>query len=120
MKNTLIACILFATVMHSLARSIISEDEDNGVLTASTGSKSGDHSDFLKITKAPPARVAQPFGSTIELECEAVGSPIPIVEWVHGSGRLSSVSINMIIRLEKVNLINSPFTDNSLTNSKQT
>lgn len=94
MKNTLIACILFATVMNSMARSIITEDDDNGVLSSSSsGSKTSEHSDFLKITKAPPARVAQPFGSTIELECEAVGSPIPIVEWVHGSGRLSSVSI---------------------------
>lgn len=79
--------------MNSLARSIIAEDEDNGVLGSSSSSKQADHSDFLKITKAPPARVAQPFGSAIELECEAVGSPIPIVEWVHGSGRLSSVSI---------------------------
>lgn len=95
MKKLLIVLILSAVFINSLARTIISEEDDNGVFgssSSSSSSKSMEHFDFLKITKAPPARVAQPFGSVIELECEAVGSPIPIVEWVHGSGHLSNVS----------------------------
>ncbi|XP_035780952.1 neural/ectodermal development factor IMP-L2-like [Anopheles albimanus] len=54
---------------------------------------------FVKITTPPPARVAQIRGTTVELECEIVGSPTPSVQWVHGSGQTADwedISVNVI------------------------
>uniref|UniRef100_A0A182PSW2 Ig-like domain-containing protein n=1 Tax=Anopheles epiroticus TaxID=199890 RepID=A0A182PSW2_9DIPT len=54
---------------------------------------------FVKITSAPPARVAQIRGTTVELECEIMGSPTPTVQWVHGSGQTADwedISVNVI------------------------
>ncbi|XP_040156857.1 neural/ectodermal development factor IMP-L2 [Anopheles arabiensis] len=54
---------------------------------------------FVKITAAPPARVAQIRGTTVELECEIMGSPTPTVQWVHGSGQTADwedISVNVI------------------------
>lgn len=85
--KSVIAFIFLATFLaQSIGHPVGLDEEDNLLSPAQTGNKQG-LNDFLKITKAPPARVAQPYGSTVELECEVIGSPIPIVQWVHGSGQ---------------------------------
>uniref|UniRef100_A0A336M8U6 CSON006810 protein n=1 Tax=Culicoides sonorensis TaxID=179676 RepID=A0A336M8U6_CULSO len=84
-----VICLIFMVVIAtSMARSISLDDEDNSVNPlVATQQKIESRNDFVKIVKSPPARVAQPLDSTIELECEVVGSPIPIVQWVTGSGQ---------------------------------
>ncbi|XP_065093358.1 neural/ectodermal development factor IMP-L2 [Ochlerotatus camptorhynchus] len=64
-------------------------EQDNS-LSASSSSSSGPRMarpNFVKITSPPPAQITQVRGSTIELECEVMGSPTPYVQWVHGSGQ---------------------------------
>lgn len=48
-------------------------------------SKAKPQIDWVKISEAPPAKIVQPIGATIELECEATGSPAPVIYWVRGS-----------------------------------
>lgn len=114
--NISLVLLFTATIATSRARSIASEEDDNSV--SAGNQKSSEHTDFVKITKAPPARVSQPVGSSVELECEAVGSPIPIVQWVHGSGQYVNVSKIILQKLTyfKLNL----FTTNSLMTLRQT
>lgn len=40
--------------------------------------------DWVKITKAPPQKVVQKLGESVEVECEIMGSPAPFVEWFEG------------------------------------
>ncbi|XP_058057358.1 neural/ectodermal development factor IMP-L2 [Anopheles bellator] len=82
-------------------------DLDADGTMASSGASSGPSSvggpslrpTFVKITSPPPARVAQIRGTTVELECEIMGSPTPTVQWVHGSGQTADwedISVNVI------------------------
>ena len=48
--------------------------------------------DWLQISEAPPAKIVQPLGTTIELECEVSGSPTPAIHWVRGTNPKHSVS----------------------------
>lgn len=68
-------------------------DQDNS-LSASSSSTVPRMSrpNFVKITSPPPVQITQVRGSTIELECEVMGSPTPTVQWVHGSGQTADVS----------------------------
>lgn len=84
MNSFLVLC--FAAICTSTFAASIGMEPDENSLIPSISDDSRTPKDFLKITKAPPARVTQPSGSTIELECEAVGSPVPVLHWVHGSG----------------------------------
>lgn len=52
--------------------------------------------EWIKMSKKPPSKVHYHPGQTIELECEIVGSPAPIVSWVRGTGQLVNVSFNSI------------------------
>lgn len=77
---------------NCLGRSISSEP-DNSLSANSVNSVTYEQPrDWVKISRAPPARVTQVRGTTIELECEVMGSPTPIVQWVHGSGQMIDVS----------------------------
>lgn len=83
-------------------------DQDNSLSASSSASSSSSSSasasrvarpNFVKITSQPPAQVTQIRGTTIELECEVMGSPTPYVQWVHGSGQTADwddVSMNII------------------------
>uniref|UniRef100_A0A8D8KVF8 Neural/ectodermal development factor IMP-L2 n=1 Tax=Culex pipiens TaxID=7175 RepID=A0A8D8KVF8_CULPI len=76
-------------------------DQDNSLSASSSSSSSSSSAsasrvsrpNFVKITSQPPAQVTQIRGTTIELECEVMGSPTPYVQWVHGSGQTADVSI---------------------------
>uniref|UniRef100_U5EZP6 Putative neural/ectodermal development factor imp-l2 n=1 Tax=Corethrella appendiculata TaxID=1370023 RepID=U5EZP6_9DIPT len=70
-----------------LGRSI--PEQDNS-LTSSSNSNSNSkyRREWIKISKAPPVTVKQSRGQTVELNCEVIGSPTPIVQWVHGSGQM--------------------------------
>lgn len=94
-KNQIIVLTFMLIIASTMARSISLEDEDNSLSPSPSRNqqKVETRNDFVKIVKAPPARVAQPVGSSVELECEVVGSPIPMVQWVHGSGQYVNVSL---------------------------
>lgn len=92
--NQSIALFLMVMIGTTMARSIALDDEDNSLSPSSTRQQKNEgRRDVLQIKKAPPARVIQPVGSSVELECEVVGSPTPMVQWVHGSGQYVNVSL---------------------------
>lgn len=80
-------------------------DQDNSLSASSSASSASasasrvSRPNFVKITSQPPAQVTQIRGTTVELECEVMGSPTPYVQWVHGSGQTADwddVSMNII------------------------
>lgn len=50
--------------------------------------------DWVKITQSPPAQVMHPAGTSIELECEATGSPTPVIEWVRGGRKDAELALD--------------------------
>lgn len=48
--------------------------------------------EWVQISEAPPTKVEQKIGSTLELECEVTGSPVPTVHWIRGNKFESDVS----------------------------
>lgn len=73
-------------------------EQDNSLSASSSGSRVT-MPNFVKITSQPPAQITQVRGTTVELECEVMGSPTPYVQWVHGSGQTADwddVSMNII------------------------
>ncbi|XP_055544660.1 neural/ectodermal development factor IMP-L2 [Wyeomyia smithii] len=74
-------------------------DQDNSLSASSTGPRTTIRPNFVKITSQPPSQITHLRGSTIELECEVMGSPTPNVQWVHGSGQAADwddVTMNII------------------------
>lgn len=100
----LAAALLLALSAAGTSGRAVDLDPDSA-LSASAGSSSEGvrgrdiRPTFVKITAAPPARAVQIRGTTVELECEVMGSPTPSVQWVHGSGQTADwedVSVNVI------------------------
>lgn len=50
--------------------------------------------DWVKITESPPSKVFHPAGTSVELECEATGSPAPSITWVRGKSARSAAALN--------------------------
>lgn len=78
-------------------------EQDNSLSASSSSSSSSGprmaRPNFVKITSPPPAQITQIRGSTVELECEVMGSPTPYVQWVHGSGQTADwddTTVNII------------------------
>lgn len=49
--------------------------------TSVAGAKGDNH--WVKISQGPPTLITGAQGTTIELECEAIGSPAPSIYWLH-------------------------------------
>ncbi|XP_055602793.1 neural/ectodermal development factor IMP-L2 [Uranotaenia lowii] len=100
MINLKILCLV--AVLVSLAPHIsgraVDLDQDNSLSASSSGSRVT-RPNFVKITSPPPMQITQVRGTTVELECEVMGSPTPYVQWVHGSGQTADwddISMNII------------------------
>uniref|UniRef100_A0AAG5CUU0 Ig-like domain-containing protein n=1 Tax=Anopheles atroparvus TaxID=41427 RepID=A0AAG5CUU0_ANOAO len=102
----LMVALLLALMATGSSGRAVDLDPDS-TLSASAGSSSSEgvvrgramRPTFVKVTAAPPARAVQIRGTTVELECEIMGSPTPTVQWVHGSGQTADwedVSVNVI------------------------
>lgn len=74
----------------SCAQSRAIEDLDNSIAQVEQHIAEG--RDWVQISEMPPAKVMQTIGSTIELECEVTGSPVPTVHWIRGNKFDSNVS----------------------------
>jgi len=47
--------------------------------------------DWVKISEAPPLVVNTRLGERVEIECEALGSPAPHIQWLRGERIVSQV-----------------------------
>lgn len=62
------------------------DDLDNSIqLTNNNDEKMFADRDWVEISLAPPPKLIQQAGNSIELECEVTGSPQPSIQWVHGN-----------------------------------
>lgn len=48
--------------------------------------------EWVKISQAPFRFISAALGSRVELECEAIGSPIPVMQWLKGHQPLTEVT----------------------------
>lgn len=101
MYNFLLLLFLSSAYSATLPLQSMRSDRISNSLSP-TGNEVGalmQYQDFVKITEAPPKLVSEPLGAVIELECEAFGSPAPVIQWVKGTTRLTeneSYESNMI------------------------
>lgn len=51
------------------------------------------HTEWVKISEPPFPFISRTLGSRVELECEAVGSPTPVMQWLKGHQPLTEVCI---------------------------
>lgn len=49
--------------------------------------------DWVKIAEAPEPIVNEALGARVELECEAVGSPAPTIQWLKGTNPITEVRL---------------------------
>uniref|UniRef100_A0A182Q760 Ig-like domain-containing protein n=1 Tax=Anopheles farauti TaxID=69004 RepID=A0A182Q760_9DIPT len=101
-------CLLLSVLVTPGSGRAVVLDPDSALGASASSSSEGVRADggsrvmrptFVRITAAPPARVAQIRGTVVELECEIMGSPTPTVQWVHGSGQTADwedISVNVI------------------------
>lgn len=80
-------------VTNSNANSI-HDSSTNAVGSAANGNPSAALFDWVKITESPPTKVFHPAGTSVELECEATGSPAPSIGWVRGKSARSAAALN--------------------------
>lgn len=71
------------------------EEPDNSIQSEENQYTGG--RDWVKISEAPPPKIVQQIGNSVELECEVSGSPPPSVHWVRGNKPVDSVSNSMPI-----------------------
>lgn len=97
MKNLVILFVTFALLAcncfgHVIPEAFSSEEADNS-LTSPSEPQPVAKKEWLKVSKKPPTRLHYHDGQSLELECEVIGSPAPVVEWVRGTGQRIDVSI---------------------------
>lgn len=51
----------------------------------------GQTNEWVKIGQPPFRYITVSLGSRVELECEAMGSPIPVMQWLKGNQPLTEV-----------------------------
>lgn len=85
--NAQILLSVFALIVCIVSGRTI-EEVDNAVSGEPQFSES---SEWVKISHAPPKRVEHQYGATVELECTAMGSPPPSIQWVRGTKPIDTV-----------------------------
>ncbi|KAF5291795.1 hypothetical protein FQA39_LY14283 [Lamprigera yunnana] len=84
--SVLIVAVLW---VHSTHCRRLADDLDNDILGNPLGTISGRQRDWVRISQSPPHIISRPVGSRIELECEAMGSPAPVMQWLKGNTPLT-------------------------------
>lgn len=70
----------------------LADQLDNEIDTSNVGIVPGRSRDWVKISESPSPIISRKVGSRIELECEAMGSPAPVMQWLKGNTPLTEVS----------------------------
>lgn len=84
-----VALLLLASSINGRAI----DELDNSILTSSSNDdKPFVERDWVEISLAPPPKLIQQAGNSIELECEVTGSPQPTIHWIRGNNPQNIVS----------------------------
>ena len=104
MKNFLIIsialmCLAAGCSARAMAEALTSSGEQENSLTDVDAQDEVESAEidreWIKMSHKPPSKVHYVAGQQIELTCEIVGSPAPIVAWVRGTGQFVNVSFNL-------------------------
>lgn len=90
LTHTAFVVLLLLTASNS-AQSRAIDDFDNSIDQVEPNFDTD--REWVQISEAPPSKVEQKVGSTLELECEVTGSPVPTVHWIRGNKFESDVSL---------------------------
>lgn len=84
MESYLYLAVAFLLASTINGRAI--DDLDNSILTNNNNNddKMFADRDWVEISLAPPPKLLQQAGNSIELECEVSGSPQPSIHWIRG------------------------------------
>ncbi|XP_031341702.1 neural/ectodermal development factor IMP-L2-like [Photinus pyralis] len=87
----LLVILVVAIWVHRAHSRRLDDDFDNNILgnPVGLGMTSGVQRDWVRISQSPPQSVSQSVGSRVELECEAMGSPAPVMQWLKGNTPLT-------------------------------
>lgn len=102
MKNLVTLFVTLALLIchsfgHVIPEAFSSEETDNILSSPSEQqTPTAVKKEWIKVSKKPPTRLHYRDGQSLELECEIIGSPAPIVEWVRGTGQRIDVSFSKL------------------------
>lgn len=84
-----------ALLLASLINGRAIDDLDNSIQLTNNNDdeKMFAERDWVEISVAPPPKLIQQAGNSIELECEATGSPQPSIHWILGNNPHNIVRI---------------------------
>ncbi|KYB26923.1 Neural/ectodermal development factor IMP-L2-like Protein [Tribolium castaneum] len=97
MFQVLLSVLLVAFQVANCRR--LTDDMDNEISVASGSMAYRDQDEWIKISAPPKPVISKTVGSYVELECEAMGSPPPTLQWLRGKTPLTehqSFESNMI------------------------
>lgn len=85
--------VLFVAVwLHASASRRLTDSLDNDLGgAASNGLGFTRPKDWVRISQIPVPLLSKPVGSRVELECEAIGSPAPTIQWLKDNTPLTEV-----------------------------
>lgn len=90
----LAVALLLASSIHGRAI----DDLDNSIQLSANNNNNDDEKmfaehDWVEISLAPPPKLIQQTGNSVELECEVTGSPQPTIHWIRGNNPQNIVRI---------------------------
>ncbi|XP_044764143.1 neural/ectodermal development factor IMP-L2 isoform X2 [Coccinella septempunctata] len=84
----ILSALLLSACLHlTRGRSVLEMDMDNEINV-------NPHNDWVKINQTPKRHITKNHGQRLELECEAMGSPPPTIQW-YKEDRLLTVPVNI-------------------------
>lgn len=87
-----ISVLIIAIWLQTSACRRLTDSMDNDLSATSNEVPFGRVSkDWVKITSVSIPVISRPVGARIEIECEAFGSPAPVVQWLKGNTPLTEV-----------------------------
>lgn len=93
LQMKLMILVAAAFWVYSIHGRRLTDDLDNEIIgsTSNLGISVGRQRDWVRISQSPSPIISRPIGSRIELECEAMGSPAPVMQWLKGNTPLTEV-----------------------------
>lgn len=87
-----LSVLILALWLHLSSCRRLTETIDNEISSNSNEITFVRPKDWVRISQSPPALLTAQLGSRVEIECEAVGSPAPSIQWLKAGMPFMEVS----------------------------
>lgn len=103
MNIYLISVIVILTIIHVHCSKLLpssrkqqllledNNDSDNSITSHNNNDKEK-NVEWIKITQSPAKQINVNLGTYLELECEAIGSPLPQIQWLKDNIPITTIS----------------------------